>query len=101
LKYNQVIYRVDNGGALRYRAMGAPKGRFFGSVVGELDTMRGLAPPSPPYVELFASISDEDLRRQIDFFALKMQSAIEEFTMGSLKQTLQARYQYLLDWNAR
>ena len=32
--------RIDAGGALRYRAMGAPKGAAFGKKVGEVTTLR-------------------------------------------------------------
>ena len=32
--------RLDTGGALLYRAQGAPKGERFGDVVGELETLR-------------------------------------------------------------
>jgi hypothetical protein len=37
---NGVPTALDLGGALSFRAQGAPKGAAFGSTVGELDTMR-------------------------------------------------------------
>lgn len=37
---NEMPYKIDNGGALQYRAMGAPKGEAFGDTVPELDIFR-------------------------------------------------------------
>jgi len=36
---NGQAYRIDNGGALRYRAQGGPKGYKFGDTVGEFKSM--------------------------------------------------------------
>ena len=36
------VYRIDNGGALRFRARGAKKGDAFGAEVGELESLRKL-----------------------------------------------------------
>lgn len=37
---NGTAWRIDNGGALRYRAQGALKGDLFGTNVGELQTLK-------------------------------------------------------------
>ena len=51
---------VDVGGAGSYRAQGAPKGRAFGSTVGELDTLRD----KNPY-EL-GHITEQDIGQSFD-----------------------------------
>ena len=56
-------YRIDNGGALRYRARGGEKGSAFGSEVTEIDSMRD---PSKPAGLMFNDISDEEIRRQVE-----------------------------------
>lgn len=52
---------LDLGGALAFRARGAPKGDAFGTKVTEIDTMRD---PSiaPDAARLFGSMTDEQLR---------------------------------------
>lgn len=55
---NGRIYRLDNGGALRFRAKGARKGSDFGEKVGELNSLRARN-------ELFSDISDDEVKRQI------------------------------------
>ena len=52
------IYRLDNGGALRFRARGALKGDAFGDEVGELDSLRKMN-------KIFSDISDEEISDQI------------------------------------
>ena len=39
-RVNGKLHTLDFGGALKYRAMGTPKGHLFGDKVGEFDTMR-------------------------------------------------------------
>lgn len=53
------VYRLDNGGALRFRAKGARKGAGFGEKVGELESLKARN-------ELFSDISSEEINRQID-----------------------------------
>ncbi len=53
------VYRIDNGGALRFRARGERKGDVFGSSVNELDSMRIRN-------VLFNDISDAQIKLQID-----------------------------------
>lgn len=57
----QQAVRVDLGGALRYRGMGAPKGDKFGSSVGEIKTMRD---PSinPQNARAFGKVTEADIR---------------------------------------
>lgn len=57
---NGVALRLDVGGALEFRAQGAPKGSLFGTVVGEIDTLR--SPTINPQTHaVFGSMADEDI----------------------------------------
>lgn len=56
-----VPYRIDAGGALKYRAQGSPKGKFFGNLVGELATLRD-SKMNPQAAKIFGSATDEELR---------------------------------------
>jgi hypothetical protein len=52
------VYRLDNGGAMRFRAKGAPKGDAFGDEVGELNSLRKMN-------KIFSDISDDEISDQI------------------------------------
>jgi ADP-ribosyltransferase exoenzyme len=58
-----IAYRVDNGGALRYRAMGEPKGAAWGPHVTELDRMRTSGNEWAQRV--FGDLTDAEIRRQV------------------------------------
>ena len=58
-------YRVDTGGALEWRAMGAPKGKHFGEDAGEMRTLRDRS-MNPNSAEIFEKMPDEMLRASID-----------------------------------
>lgn len=53
---------LDLGGALEYRAQGAPKGDKFGKSAGEWDTMRD-SKINPQNAKLFGGMSNEDLKK--------------------------------------
>ena len=57
---NGVPWRVDNGGALAYRAKGSPKGALWNTNLGELDSMRqqGVAG------EVFKGVTEQDIKLQ-------------------------------------
>ena len=59
---NGVPYQIDSGGALGFRAQGAPKGERFGAHVGELNTLRDRKRLAG---SIFGSLSDEEIRGQI------------------------------------
>jgi len=61
-----VVHRIDNGGSLIYRAQGGRKD--FAAPVRELETMRN---PSQPSGEVFGSLSEKDIDRQLVDFARK------------------------------
>jgi len=59
-----VVITLDVGGALEFRAQGYPKGKAFGTSVGELDSLR--TEKNNPYaVKLFGDISPSDLLQAI------------------------------------
>ncbi|HEU0048138.1 MAG TPA: hypothetical protein VFQ43_11095 [Nitrososphaera sp.] len=53
------VYRLDNGGSFRFRAMGEPKGAHFGPEVGELESLRA-------HNKLYADVSQREIAEQID-----------------------------------
>jgi hypothetical protein len=59
------IYRLDNGGSLRYRAQGAPKGSSFGDTAHELMSLRD---PNINNITAaaFGSLTDKDIRDQLE-----------------------------------
>jgi phage-related protein (TIGR01555 family) len=52
---------LDLGGALEYRAQGAPKGKAFGASVGELDTLRD-PKSNPDAAKVFGAMTPSDMR---------------------------------------
>ena len=52
--------RVDPGGALMWRAQGAPKGKLFGDKVNEIDSLRD-HDLNPTSAEVFGSMTDADI----------------------------------------
>lgn len=58
--HNGVPHRVDNGGALHYRAKGALKGDGWNTSLTELDTMRTMGQAG----KVFGSVTEEDIKEQ-------------------------------------
>jgi hypothetical protein len=58
------VLTLDVGGALEFRAQGSPKGRAFGTEVGELDRLRQ-DPDNPHARRLFGDIGDTALRESV------------------------------------
>jgi hypothetical protein len=58
------VVTLDVGGALEFRAQGDPKGKAFGTHVGELDALRRDA-DNPHAVRLFGDMSDDDVDQAI------------------------------------
>ena len=59
------VYRVDTGGALAWRAMGAPKGKLFGEDAGEMKSLRDPS-RNRNAADIFENIPDEVLQASID-----------------------------------
>ena len=58
------VVTLDMGGALAFRAMGDPKGKAFGTTVGELDTLR-LNADNPFAVKLFGDMGEAAIQAAI------------------------------------
>lgn len=97
-------FRVDVGGALRFRAQGTPKGAAFGDEVLEIDTLR-TGQRNWQAVEVFKDIPDDTLlagvRRVLKPSDEQIRALVEEFGPSSkaerdaLLKTLLARREYL------
>ena len=62
---NGNFYRIDNGGALLYRAQGEPKGAAFGKKVLELDSLRN-PNINTSSANVFSALTNEDIVKQIE-----------------------------------
>jgi SPP1 gp7 family putative phage head morphogenesis protein len=95
--------RMDNGGGLRFRAQGTPKGTDFGKTVFELETMRGVK--NPQAAKIFGKITKADLqagaRKVISIPDSKIEELVRKFGPASevektkLLETLIARKKYI------
>lgn len=96
-----VPYRIDAGGAISYRAQGSPKGKAFGPIVGEIDTL--LDPKiNPKSAKAFAGISFSQLLVGAKKVASVDPDAIDALVLGlgldqDVADTLKARRQYIID----
>ena len=57
---DDIVVTLDLGGALQFRAMGDPKGKAFGTEVGELDSLRTNT-DNPFAVKLFGDMDEAEL----------------------------------------
>lgn len=62
---NNRVLTLDVGGALNFRAMGDPKGKYFGTNVNELTILRTDS-DNPHALKLFADMSLEQIKQAID-----------------------------------
>lgn len=97
--------RVDPGGALLFRAQGAPKGTYFGNEATELDTLRNKS-MNPQSAKIFGSMTEEQQKDSAaklldishDDIDLLVNSIISDQEKGQeIKDKLKARRQYILD----
>lgn len=101
-----VPFRVENGGALRYRAQGGKKGDGFRNTVGEVDSMRCKGPFKPENCNYFRKLTDSQVARQIRSFIgagkPMPNAATQLYNQGmidaSLLKTLKSRCKWLADW---
>lgn len=61
---DDAVYRIDNGGALKYRAKGELKGDAFGPMVTELQSMRD-PKANPVAASVFDKLTDKEIQQQI------------------------------------
>lgn len=102
---NGKAVRIDAGGALLYRAQGSPKGKAFGDVPGELESLR--SGQNPWSAAVFKDISDDDIREGVvklsQIPAAAISNLVQEIGPGNPSQReklalrLLSRRQYLID----
>ncbi len=88
-------WRIDNGGALRYKAMGSPKGALFGDKVTELKLWRVSQTGTPSSAKewarlMYGDVSSGELARQVevlDAHRAELLAALPD----DLKPTISAR----------
>lgn len=88
-------YRMDNGGALRFRGMGGLKGARFGEKVTEIDSLRDRN-MNPTAAEIFRFVKHSDILAQISELAEK-RNAILGCTPPDLQDILRKRILWLLN----
>ena len=90
-----IAYRIDNGGSLRYRAMGASKGGAFGETVGELRTLRD--PSMNEWgARVYGGLYEGDIRRQVLALDAKRETILAALP-PELRDTVSARLDNMLD----
>jgi hypothetical protein len=97
-----VPYRVDNGGALFFRAQGAmkPVGQFS-NVVVELDTMRTMYPGGSNNT-VFGTLTNDDIYKQIAFYVPKIENDVmPRIKSEILRRVLGERLEYLKTWSTQ
>ncbi len=89
-----LAYRIDNGGALKYRAQGTPKGDKFGPKVGELDTLIN-ADMNPTSAAIFKHLTDADIHQQIKQVLSKKDAVLNAIKDPETKAIMEKRFGYL------
>lgn len=85
------VWRIDNGGALRFGGMGQKKD--WGAEVREFDGLRN-ASLNPQAAKVFGGMSNQDLINSIDR-ATEKRAAILRAAPADVKQVLQKRFEWL------
>jgi len=87
-------WRIDNGGSLRYRAQGAPKGDSFGGDVTEVESLRD---PSRSASSVFGLVSDNDIREQLTNVLSKKGVILAGIEDPKLRRIMEQRITNLVD----
>jgi hypothetical protein len=85
-------WRVDNGGSLRYRAQGEPKGESFGNEVTEIDSMRE---PGRSASRIFNNITNDEIQNQVAKVLEKKSSILAAINDPSLRKIMEKRIESL------
>jgi 8-oxo-dGTP pyrophosphatase MutT (NUDIX family) len=91
--------RIDNGGSLRYRAMGKLKSPgAWSPAATEIDSMRGVGPQrgASSAVAIFGGMSDQEIKGQVADL-VKNRKAVIDTAPPELRDTLDARVRWLAD----
>jgi SPP1 gp7 family putative phage head morphogenesis protein len=90
-------YRVDNGGALKYRAQGTPKGSTFGSTVGELSTLRN-ANVNYSAASVFKGVTADGIKAGIKDVLSKKAEVLAAIKDPTTKTIVEKRIEYLAQY---
>lgn len=94
---SMVVYRIDNGSALRHRARGGTKfpWAFLESTsVSEIDSMRTL--DANPYAkEVFGSLTNEEIKSQIEYVYRNKENILSEVENSEIRKALENRLEWL------
>lgn len=91
--------RIDNGGALLFRAMGQPKGSDFGSKVGELDQFKAAGKKKAIYSSMTKESELDGAQRVLAITPDKIEELVAEHGLQkSLADTLKARRKFIADY---
>jgi hypothetical protein len=100
---NGIVWRIDNGGALSWRAQGHRKAEHeFGEYVMELTTMSDTSLGSSA-ATVFSGITDEEICDQIDILVAMADQCILPYLPESDVKILRSRLSYLatVAWQKR
>lgn len=92
---NGVPHRIDNGGALKYRAQGAPKGAAFGTTVGELDTLL-FAGKNAVAASVYKGITKEEMKAQLADILKHEKALLASISDPHTRSIVEARIGYLI-----
>lgn len=97
---NGVVWRIDSGGALLYRAMGGPKGSDFGPDVPELKSFRNSAAKKPVYGPGMSEADELDgAQRVMAITPGQIKDMVADVGLPpSVADTLIARRQFIADY---
>jgi hypothetical protein len=87
------VLRIDNGGALRYRAQGGLKGSQWSGTIGELASLRN-ASINPSAAKVFGSITDAEIRKQAKAILKRKQGLLDSLP-DALKPVMEERLKHL------
>jgi hypothetical protein len=85
-----VALRADNGGALLYRAQGAPKGAKFGAEVTELESMRNSS-INPSTAAVYKHLTDAEVRQQMIEIVDKRHQILDAISDPHTKSIIEQR----------
>lgn len=88
------VYRIDNGGALGFRAQGAPKGAAWDEKVSELQTLRD---PKMNYAaaQVYGSLTDEEIVGQMKEVVGKKSAVLKTLEGTPDHDIVRARFETL------
>lgn len=90
------VYRVDNGGSLRYRAQGDTKA-FDSDVMVEVKGLRDSG-INAQAAEIYGELKDADISRQITKLAKKESQILAAAKTSSIRNALKSRMETLKNW---